>query len=519
MKADMEGVTYARVSSSKQMRESDSLASQQRRCEDFARSRGVVIVQHFVDDVSGSSAQRPGMKAMLEYLAGRPEKTAVVIDDISRLARGIKTHQTLREAIASVGGVMMSPNIEFGDDPDSEMIEFIQATIAQHARRKNAQQTRNRMRSRVLNGWWPFYAPIGYKHERSPGGGKVLVRDEPAASFVAEVFEGFACGRFETVAEATRFLQSSPGFPKDPNGRVLENKIHLMLRRRVYTGYVYSEEFGIEPRKGHHEALVSLQTWQQVQDRLEGKNKAPLRKNHAVEFPLRQFVLCACGRPLTAAWSKGRTKSYAYYECPSKDCPDRRKAISREKLEQEFEDLLAGVEPRDELFLLVRAMLKEIWENQRASSVAHADSLKALVRKLDKQIETTLDRIVDASTTSVQAAREKRVAKLELEKQLAAEQMANLGRPKGSLEEISRTALDFLANPLKLWRYGGFSGKRLAMKLVFSERLTYVRNQGYRTPNLSLPFKAMRDFFDPNLGMARPKRFELLTPRFVVWCS
>jgi len=37
-----------------------------------------------------------------------------------------------------------------------------------------------------------------------------------------------------------------------------------------------------------------------------------------------------------------------------------------------------------------------------------------------------------------------------LEKQLAAEQIANLGRPKDSLEEISRTALDFLANPLKL---------------------------------------------------------------------
>ena len=33
MMAEMEGVTYARVSSSKQMRESDSLASQQRRCD------------------------------------------------------------------------------------------------------------------------------------------------------------------------------------------------------------------------------------------------------------------------------------------------------------------------------------------------------------------------------------------------------------------------------------------------------------------------------------------------------
>jgi hypothetical protein len=48
--------------------------------------------------------------------------------------------------------ILESPSVEFGDDADSELREYILATVAQHQRRKNAEQTLNRMRSRVMNG-------------------------------------------------------------------------------------------------------------------------------------------------------------------------------------------------------------------------------------------------------------------------------------------------------------------------------------------------------------------------------
>jgi hypothetical protein len=69
------------------------------------------------------------------------------------LARGVKAHIELRSAIALAGGMLESPSLEFGDDADSELQEFILATVAQHQRRKNAEQTANRMQARVLNGY------------------------------------------------------------------------------------------------------------------------------------------------------------------------------------------------------------------------------------------------------------------------------------------------------------------------------------------------------------------------------
>jgi hypothetical protein len=57
--------------------------------------------------------------------------------------------------------------------------------VAQHARRKNAEQTVHRMRARVQNGYAVFQAAVGYKYVKQPGtSGKTLVLDEPVASVV-----------------------------------------------------------------------------------------------------------------------------------------------------------------------------------------------------------------------------------------------------------------------------------------------------------------------------------------------
>jgi hypothetical protein len=42
------------------------------------------------------------------------------------------------------------------------------------------------------------------------------------------------------------------------------------------------------------------------------------------------------------------------------------------------------------------------------------------------------------------------------------------------------------------------------LKLAFADRLTYVRNEGFRTPNLALPFKVLADLKSSKSEMARP---------------
>jgi site-specific DNA recombinase len=187
-------VIYCRVSSAAQTKRGDGLASQETRCREYARMRSYTVVHEpFVDDTSGSLVERKGMQAMLAFLRkNRALKLRVLIDDISRLARGVKAHIELRTAIMIAGGELESPTVEFGDDADSELQEYILATVAQHQRRKNAEQTKARMRARVMNGYWPFACPIGYRYEKKDGRGKMLVPNEPFASIIREALEGYA---------------------------------------------------------------------------------------------------------------------------------------------------------------------------------------------------------------------------------------------------------------------------------------------------------------------------------------
>jgi len=132
----------------------DGLASQATRCSEFAKYRQLKVVNVFEDSKSGSLIDRPGMKVMFKYLGKhRKEKITVLINDISRLARGINAHTQLRAAIAKTGAELASPSIEFGEDSDSVMVEYMLATVSQHHRQKGAEQTHNRLPVSLPKDW------------------------------------------------------------------------------------------------------------------------------------------------------------------------------------------------------------------------------------------------------------------------------------------------------------------------------------------------------------------------------
>ena len=140
--ARMKAVVYCRVSSAAQVAKGHGNASQRTRCEEFARMKGYEIVAHFEDEaVSGGVIDRPGMLAMLAYLKKhrRSGEYVVLIDDISRLARNIRGHLDLRDAISETGARLESPSIEFGEDSDSILVENLLASVSQHQRQKNTE--------------------------------------------------------------------------------------------------------------------------------------------------------------------------------------------------------------------------------------------------------------------------------------------------------------------------------------------------------------------------------------------
>ncbi len=389
-----------------------------------------------------------------------------------------------------MGGKLESPSIEFGEDSDSMLVENLLASVSQHQRQKNAEQVKNRMRARVLNGYWCFAPVIGYKYETVPGHGKLLVPDEPVASILKEAMEGYALGQFTSQSEVARHLDSCPGFPKSPNGKVQNQFIHKILGKSIYAGYIDVPKWGIYLQPGKHEPLISFDTLKKIRNKMNGQAHAPARKDLNVDFPLRSFIICStCGNPYTAGWSRGKLGGrYPYYLCYSKECPDRRKSIRKDKLEGEFEQLLQNLRPTQDLFFMAKEMFKDLWEERQDRAKADSGLLQNELKVIENKVEKFLGRIVETDNMTLVTTYENKVRKLEEEKIAINEKVRNCGRPLKTFDEAFEPAFRFLSNPYKLWESNRLEDKRAVLKLVFAERLPYDRNEGLRTPALSLPF-------------------------------
>ena len=517
-------VMYARVSSTKQVKEGDGIASQITRCRVYADQHRCEVVEQFTDDMSGSVLSRPGMKAMISFLKKhKADQVVVIIDDISRLARSLETHIALRLAIKNVGGLLESPSIEFGDSSDSILVENLLASVSQHQRQKNGEQTQHRMVARMMNGYWSFRSPVGLKYLRVEGHGKLLHRDEPIASVIQQAYEGFASGRFCGMAEIMRFIQAQPAWPAKMRKALTIERVRELMSRPLYAGYIEKPEWGIVMQRGKHAPIISLETYLAVQDIIKGKTRIFTRKDVNEDFPLRGYVTCAdCGSAYTACWSKGRSARHPYYLCQSKGCTSRGKSIRRDVLESEFDAMLHTLRPTPELFELASEMFRDLWNARMASEQANAKHMRGEVVRVEKQIEQLVDRIVASDVSSISSAFENRVRNLEIEKATLAEKIALCGRPAADFDSTYRTAMEFLANPYKLWVSDSLADKRTLLKLAFAEPIAYARNEGFRTAEAAIPFRIFNalDQLDPEESEMVPLRgFEPLTPALRMRCS
>jgi site-specific DNA recombinase len=506
-------VIYARVSSQKQVTQGHGLDSQETRCRDYAKGKGYEVIAAFHEEgITGKLMDRPRMKEMLSFLRKHRKhypNCIVIIDDISRLARDIETHIKLRTAILDAGAKLESPTLEFGEDSDSRLVEMMLATVAAHQREKNAEQVTNRMKARFMNGYWCFNHAIGYRFQTVKGHGKMLVRDEPVASIIQEALEGYASGRFESVTEVRRFLHAQPDYPKSPDGNVNFQSVTNMLERSLYAGYMDMPKWGIKLHPGKHEPLISLQTWQAIQDKMQGKAKAPARTSINEDFPLRGFVTCGCcNHPLTASWSKGRSKRYAYYYCHNKGCEAYRKNIKQDVIEGEFEVLLKELQPSATLYHAVLDMMKDLWKNRIASFKQSLGTVRREIVKIERKAAQVMDRLLQADSPVLIKAYEKEIQKLEETKLSYQEKLTKKDKAKPDFEETFRTALNFLANPWKLWASDRLEHQRMVLKMVFATNLSYVKNEGFRTAETTLPFKVLAGFQGQNNEMVEGAGFE-----------
>ncbi|MDP2582290.1 recombinase family protein [Shimia thalassica] len=503
---------YCRVSSAKQTSDGAGLSSQERSCREYAERQGYEVVEVFTDVISGKFSERPGMNDLLQHLRSvNGADYVVVVDDITRFARDVSTHTELREKIMSCGAKIESPKQKFGEDAGSRFIETIFAAIAEHDRLKNAEQCKSRTIARLQNGFNVFKAPRGYKYVKAPGGGKIMVPDEPVASIVTEALNGFASGRFQTQAEVKRFLDSKPEYPKDYRGKEVRfDSVTKLLKHVLYAGYLEKKEWGVALTKAQHEPLISYDTYLIIQDRLNEKSVAPARKDIDKDFPLRGFLICeACGRRLTSAWSRSHTgKKYPYYLCQQRGCTRKGKSIARDKVEDQFDEILRTVIPDRTTFELADRMFRDAWDKRSGNAKEESKRLRTKSRQIERELSAFVERSVQTKNAAVIEAIDNKIAELQSEKVKIDEVAAKTACPTRTFDEMFELAMRFLSSPYDIWEKGDLASKRTVLRLVFSQPLALSLKEGIRTPETTFPFKVLQFLSGTDCKMVPPHGLE-----------
>lgn len=507
----LKAILYLRVSDKSQVENGNGLQSQETTCREYADRKGYDVIAVFSDDLTGKTANRDGLKELLSFLKKQKAGTRVIIDDLNRLARSVRTHFAIRDAITAAGGKLETPKRVFADDPEDDILEVIEAAFAGEHRRKNAEQTLSRMRARCLGGHWCLQLPYGYQYrkDKAKGQGATIERHEPIATIIQDALEAYASGHLTTQADVARFLGECSHFPRDRAGKVRDQVANNILTNPLYAGYVQVPKWDVSLRPGHHPALISFETFQRIQRRLAGNSRGMVRKDNSEDFALRGYVVCGCCQTrLTSYWAKGSHKHYAYYHCREETCEAYGRAIPRAKIEGEFAELLESMQPSQTLFAMVHQALRTLWDQQSTRASERKKTITAEIREVENEIQKLVDRVIETDNATLIAAYEKRISEAESRKIELAEKFDNCGRPLASFDTAFRTALTFLANPYKLWVSDRIDLKHIVLKFVFDGRLEYVRNSGFRTPLTSSPFRLLQAAKDEMGKVVRPEGLE-----------
>ncbi|MBY0427924.1 MAG: recombinase family protein [Alphaproteobacteria bacterium] len=381
-------------------------------------------------------------------------------------------------------------------------------------RHENMERVVSRQKSRMLDGYQTWGHPVGYKWIKDPArGGKIMKVDEPAASAVRELFEGYAAGRFETVADAAKFLELDGRIPTDKTGRVYPSRAKAILINLVYTGYLEHLPWGIPLIKAKHQAIISLDIYQRVQERLGFKPKAKYRKDLNVDFPLRGFVLCAaCDKPLTASWSTARNgQKHPYYSCKTKGCATYGKSLKRGKVEGDFESVLHTMKPSQAIIELARAITVDMHREKYATFQRASQQREAKEMAMEAKLASLTDKLINTSNPSVEQAIEREIERLEKERRILEEHSRQSAVVDTSLEDALGTVFDFLGNPYGIWTSKDLEDKRLVLKLAFAKQLPYSMREGFGTALTSLPFNIISTLSASEKGMVGDVGFEPTT--------
>lgn len=432
---------YARVSSEKQEKQ-ETIQSQIAALRDFAKGKGYIIVEEYVDEgYSGEMLARPDLDRLRDD-ATKKSFEAVLVYSPDRLARKYVYQELIRIELKKHDvGVIFINNPESNDKPETRLLEGMQGLVAEYEKAQIIERTRRGKLFKARKGVLiTSIAPYGYVYIRKnsdTGKDGSYEINEQEACIVGLIFDLFVNKRLSKRALARELTTRNIKPRKGIHWRT--SSIDKILRNETYIGTAhYNKHIGVEPEKRKPGAtayrrrkncslrlrpreewipiklpdelrIIDNDVFYAAQELLK-KNSGFLPRQSKHKYLLKGLLECGrCHSPYIGSPCHGKL----YYRCGnryrkfplSKDC--NAGTIKADKLENiVWQTISEALQKPD----IVVEQIKKYHENLNADSQKIEQELKKVEDDLLK-VKEARDRLLDAYTEGT-------INKLELKEQM-----------------------------------------------------------------------------------------------------
>jgi len=490
----MKGIVYTRVSSDEQVK-GMSLDFQRQDCLAYAETNDIEVLRTFVEaGESAKFAARPELLKLLSYCkAHRRSLDALIVWKLDRLSRNQMDYYFLKRTLADLGIAIRSatePSLSGVETLEAKIFETFSALQAEIDNTMRRDRSLRGMGAKIDAGIFPWKAPIGYQAApgRTPGGQKHEpdVPDPVRFPLIRRLFNAVLKERVWEPTELTR-RAARTGLRSQTGKQLCMQRVSDILGNRFYAGQIY-HPWRKEHVPGNHVPMLSLAAFERVQAIREGRLDPRRGPRHAdrPEFPLRRHVRCAhCMTPLTASWSRGRSRRYPYYHCPRRGCAYRGKTVPKAVLEAAYVEALRTVTPSPNRFALAIERLTEVYHDIGAIERSMAALRQDRTAKIEERRQQLLDLKLRDLLTDEEFIREKE--KLAVELSAANEStMPETGSAElPSLEALIAQLTEKFSDPAEYWTRAVAPKRVRFQQIVFPEGIPFDLKLGIGTANTS----------------------------------
>lgn len=494
-------IIYTRVSTDEQAEKGFSLRLQKEQLENYCHQKGYRIMNHFQEDYSAKNfSARPEFQKLLRYVQSNKKKVdALLFTKWDRFSRNIEASYSMirkfREMDIEVNSIDQPLDLT---QPDSKVMLAVYLVIPEVENDKISLRVTDGLRKAMKEGCFPAYAPKGYLNHRNSEGKSTLKLDPGTAPLIEAAFRDYTQGIYSAEEVRQKYLKKGL--------KISRNGFLALLKNPTYMGKILIKPYKKEQEmivEGLHPALVSQETFEQVQLILKGKYKPQFRTLSEIDeaLPLRGFLICPeCGKTLTGSGSKGRDgkNTYFYYHC-TRYCKTRHKAREVNDL---FENLLAEMRIEQDKESVYKSILAERFSDRYEDKQTIINSLHREQDNLYKRLEMAEDHFfekqIDTVTfNSMKQRIDNRLAEIKLE-------IKEVQHKERFFEKHLQEGVSFLKGIDMVYNNSSTEIKRKTIQTLFCDKLIY-HGHYFSTPALEDTIKMIL------FRERKPRRLRVIT--------